>query len=190
MEPRRTRTVLSAALALTVIGVGACGDNSDDKTNTGAGPTSTSAPKATPPKTLAVTGVDYAFEGVPASVASGTTVTLKNTSTQEVHELVALRVKDGDTRPISTLLALPEAERDQAAEFRGVTIAFPSKEGFNPQGPLTLSQPGRYLFVCTIPTGADPVAYEEKAKTAQGPIEVPGGPPHVAKGMVKEVTVT
>ena len=52
-----------------------------------------------------------------------------------------------------------------------------------------LSQPGRYLLVCTIPTGADPAVYREKAKTATGPIEVPGGPPHVAKGMVSEVVV-
>jgi len=188
MEPRRTRTLLSTALALAVIG-GGCGDTKDE-TTTGAG-ASTTAPAATAAgKALAVTGTDYAFVGVPKTVAPGTVVSFKNTSPKEVHELVALRVKNGDTRPLGTILQLPEAERDAAAEFRGVVLAFPNEEGFSPQGPLTLTQPGRYLFVCTVPTGADPVAYREKAKTAQGPIEVPGGPPHVVQGMVAELTVT
>lgn len=184
MEPRRTRTLLSTALALAVIG-GGCGETKDE-TATGAGATTTAAAG----KELAVTGIDYAFVGVPKTVAPGTVVSFKNTSTKEVHELVALRVKDGDSRALDTILQLPEAERDGAAEFRGVVVAFPGEEGFAPEGPVTLTQPGRYFLVCTIPTGADPVAYREKAKAATGPVEVPGGPPHVAKGMVAELMVT
>ncbi len=42
---------------------------------------------------------------------------------------------------------------------------------------MTLTQPGRYIFVCTIPTGADPAAYREAAKTPGPPPDVPGGPP-------------
>ena len=171
MRTRSSTALLGAALALTVI-AGACGGSSDDEA-----------------KELKVKGVDYAFEGIPKTVAPGTVVSFTNESKKEVHEIVALRVKDGETRPISALLALPEAERDSAAEFRGVVVAFPGEKGTAPQGPLTLSQPGRYLLVCTIPTGADPAVYREKAKTATGPIEVPGGPPHVAKGMVAEVNV-
>lgn len=185
MELRRMRTMLSAAAALALVG-GACGDSSDDTTSAGA-TTTAPAPAA---KTMAVTGIDYAFTGVPAVTPAGTVVSFKNTSTKEVHEIVALRVKDGETRPAAALLQLPEAERDAAAEFRGVVVAFPGEDGFAPQGPLTLGQPGRYLMVCTIPTGADPVLYREKAKTATGPVEVPGGPPHVAKGMVAELQVT
>lgn len=171
MRTRSNTALLGAALALAVIG-GACGGSSDDEA-----------------KELNVKGVDYAFEGVPKKVAPGTVVALTNDSKKEVHEIVALRVKDGETRPLSDLLQLPEAEQEKVAEFRGVVVAFPGEKGFAPQGPLTLSQPGRYLLICTIPTGADPVLYREKAKDAKGPVEVPGGPPHVAKGMAVEVTV-
>lgn len=184
MEPRHTRTLLSTALALAVIG-GGCGETKESK-STGAGASTTAAAG----KQLAVTGTDYAFVGVPKTVASGTVVSFKNTSTKEVHELLALRLKDGESRDFSAIMQLPEAERDAAAEFRGVTVAFPGEAGFTPEGPVTLTEPGRYVFICTIPTGADPVAYREKAKTATGPVEVPGGPPHVAKGMVAELTVT
>lgn len=188
MKTGRSLTILSAALTLALAG-GACGENSDE-VGSGGAPRSTTPAASTAPKSLALTGIDYAFIGVPESVAAGTVVSFKNTSTTEVHEVIALRVKDGDTRPMASLLALPEAERDQAAEFRGVVVAFPGEEGFAPAGPLTLSQPGRYLLVCTIPTGADPVEYREKAKSATGPVEVQGGPPHVAKGMVAELKVT
>lgn len=188
MEPRRARTLLSAALALALVGA-ACGSSSDDKE--GAGATTVAPPSSKPGgKALAVTAIDYAYTGVPPTVAAGTEVSLTNSSKKEVHEVVALRVRDGETRPASALLQLPEAERDKAAEFRGVVVAFPGEPGFAPAGPLVLSQPGRYLLVCTIPTGADPVAYREAAKKGPGPVVVPGGPPHAAKGMVSELTVT
>jgi uncharacterized cupredoxin-like copper-binding protein len=193
-RPAHRRALCAAlALALTVVG-GACGDNSDDETTgTGAGASSTVAPTSTAGgKALAVTGVDYAFTGVPKTVPAGTVVTFSNTSTKEVHELVALRVKDGDTRPVSALLQLPEAERDQAAEFKGVSIALPGEPAVTPEGPVTLAQPGRYLFVCTIPTGADPAAYKAAMQnpTSGPPPSIPGGPPHVVQGMVSELTVT
>ena len=195
MELRPSRTLLSVGLALTL--GGACGENSDDETGAGATSTPQTTAKAAPSttaggaaKTLAVTGIDYAFTGVPATVAAGTVVSFTNSSTKEVHELVALRVKDGETRPAPVLLQLPEAERDAAAEFKGVLIAFPGEAGVAPQGPVTLSQPGRYLFVCTIPTGADPAAYRAAAKNPGPPPEVPGGPPHVVAGMLSELTVT
>lgn len=178
------------ALVLSAAGCGATTDEASSKpTTTAAAVAPATTAKAGAASTLAITGVDYAYKGVPAKVAPGTVVTLTNESTKEVHEVVALRVVDGETRPMAALLQLPEAERDKAAEFRGVTVAFPGEKGFSPQGPLTLTQPGRYLLVCTIPTGADPVAYREKAKTAQGPVVVPGGPPHLVGGMAAELTV-
>ena len=193
MEPRRTRTLLSTALALALVGASACGDTKDSKVATGAGASSTAAPKAAGGgKTLTVTGADYEFKGVPKTAAPGTVISFKNSSTKEVHEIVALRVKDGENRPMADLLALPEAESEKVSEFRGVTVAFPGEEGFAPEGPLTLSQPGRYILICAIPTGADPVAYKAAAAAKQGPgpVEVPGGPPHLTKGMVAELTVT
>jgi len=165
----RSNAALRAAVVALVVAGGACASTDDDEkavaTTVGTAATSTPATK-----TLEVTGDDYEFKGVPAKIAPGTTITFTNASKKEVHELIALRVKDGETRPAGTLLQLPEAERDAAAEFRGVAVAFPGEKGFTPEGPIVLAQPGRYLFVCVIPTGADPAAYREAAKT-------PGPPP-------------
>lgn len=185
-----SRAVRGAALALVVIG-GACGETSDDQKAAVTTVTTASTTTAAA-KTVEVTGDDYFFKGVPAKIAPGTVISFTNASKKEVHELVALRVKEGETRPASALLQLPEAERDAAAEFRGVAIAFPEEKAITPEGPVTLTQPGRYLFVCVIPTGADPAAYREAVKNPNPsgpPPSVPGGPPHVANGMVAEVTV-
>jgi uncharacterized cupredoxin-like copper-binding protein len=192
MDRILARTALCTALAAIAVAGAGCGDSSDETTGTGAGASSTAAPTSAASKTLEITGIDYAFTGVPKTVAAGTVVTFKNTSTKEVHELVALRVKDGDTRPVSALLQLPEAERDQAAEFKGVSIALPGEPAVTPEGPVTLAQPGRYLFVCAIPTGADPAAYKAAMQnpTPGPPPSIPGGPPHVVQGMVSELTVT
>ena len=186
-----SRAVRVAALALVVSGTSACGDTSDEEAavttvSTAAATTTTTAAGG---KSLEVTGDDYVFKGVPAKIAPGTVISFTNASKREVHELVALRVKDGETRPASVLLQLPEAERDATAEFRGVAIAFPGEKGITPEGPVTLTQPGRYLFVCAIPTGADPAAYREAVKNPGPPPSVPGGPPHLVNGMVSEVTV-
>lgn len=39
--------------------------------------------------TVAITAVNYAFEGVPSAVAAGSRLTLTNVTDDEVHELVA-----------------------------------------------------------------------------------------------------
>ena len=58
-------------------------------------------------------------------------------------------------------------------------------------GDGTLSEPGRYLVICAIPTGADPMEYlEAAAQSEEGPPEVEGGPPHFVNGMYAEVVVT
>jgi hypothetical protein len=57
-------------------------------------------------------------------------------------------------------------------------------------GDGTLSEPGRYLILCSIPTGADPDEYLKAAAESQGgPPEVPGGPPHLVNGMYGEIVV-
>ena len=185
---RTSKTVGGAALALLVLG-GACGSTEDSKaagttTKASATPASTGAAKE-----LKITGVDYDYDGVPKKVAAGTVVSFTNASTKEVHEVAVLRVKDGETRPLATLLALPEAEQETAAEFRGIAIALPGKPTVTPRGPVTLDQPGRYILLCNIPTGADPAAYEEAMKKPGPPPSIPGGPPHFKKGMVAELTV-
>ncbi|MGH9271426.1 MAG: hypothetical protein ACRDZ2_09140, partial [Ilumatobacteraceae bacterium] len=105
-----------------------------------------------------VNAIDYAFEDLPASVPAGTMLNLTNSSTAEVHELVAFRLPDDETRPIEELVMLPEAEFGAllAGEPATVIVAPPSEGGFPAVGDGTLTEPGRYAIMCFIPVGADP----------------------------------
>lgn len=145
-----------------------------------------------------VVGVDYAFEGAPAETPAGTSFTFTNASDVEVHEMIVMRVDDDETRPLQELLELPDEEVEQVAEFVGMQFALPGEEGIDPESPadaappVALSEPGRYVFLCFIPEGADPDAYRAVLQSdgSSGPPDVEGGPPHVALGMVHELTVT
>ena len=177
----RTAAVV-AALAVTAA-AGACGDDDDDEAQSPA----TTAPA------VSVKATDYGFEGIPSTMKTGTKLTLTNSSTKEVHELVAFRLPDGEKRSAKELVALPQAQLQ--ALFAGppaaVLVAPPSQPGFTASGDGTLSQPGRYLFLCFIPTGVNPDEYLKAAQAAQGgPPDVKGGPPHVVHGMYAEATVS
>lgn len=141
---------------------------------------------------MLITGADYEFRGVPEIAEVGTELAFTNISEEEVHEIVLLKVDDDETRPLNELLALPENERDAVAQFRGVTVAFPGQDAVFTDGSVTLSEPGRYVLICTIPTGADPQAYRDAVADpeAEGPPDVAGGPPHLVNGMVAELEVT
>jgi hypothetical protein len=142
--------------------------------------------------TIAITAVDYAFEGVPERVAVGTTFTLVNVSPVEVHELVAIRLAGTETRPAAELIQLPEEELFgvTAGLPTMVLIAPPEAESMAVLGDGSFPEPGRYLLLCFIPRGADPQAYLAAAAAAtDGPPQVAGGPPHFVHGMFAEVVV-
>ena len=107
--------------------------------------------------TIEVTGTEYAFEGVPALVAPGAEFTFTNGG-EEVHEMIIIKVVDGEARTLEEILALPEAESDAlVAEFLGVVIDTPSGEPMNAEdGPavITVNDPGRYAVVCFLPQGS------------------------------------
>lgn len=165
----------------------ACGTGSEPTTTTSTTTTST-APQ---PQTVAVTAIDYAFVGLPASVPAGTTFTLSNDSDTEVHELVAIRLPDDETRPVSELVQLsPEEFGAFFPLVKTVIIAPPAADGFAVEGTGELSEPGRYALICVIPTGADPDEYMTAAAEAEGgPPDVAGGPPHIVHGMFAEIVV-
>lgn len=179
------------ALAALLLSAAACGDDDEEPAASGAPATSSSAPETA--ETIDITAIDYAFEGVPESIEPGTKLTLANSSTTEVHELVALPIPADETRPAAEIVA------DGAALGRlfgggppaAVIVAAPgSSMPGAVEGDGTLTEPGRYLLLCAIPTGADPEEYmAAAAESTGGPVEVPGGPPHFAQGMVTEVTV-
>jgi plastocyanin len=207
MPLSRFLRILGSLAAMALIAT-ACGGDDQAESGTGTTPADTdetvSPAEASEPsspsessadagETVEVTGIDYAYEDVPATVAAGTTLTLTNASEAELHELVAMRLPDDEDRPVDELIQLPEEEL--GALFGGppamVLLAPP---GEAPQiaavGTGTLTEPGRYLLFCAIPIGADPAEYLAAAESSGGgPPEVEGGPPHFTEGMYAETTV-
>lgn len=175
IHPATGRMALAALVSLTIPLLGACGD---DKPDAVEGP-------------IDITAVNYSYQGVPERATVGSTLTLTNDSDDEVHELVAIRLPEGEDRPVSELVQLPPDEL--AAFFPGVEtviVAPPVAEGFPVEGTGSITQPGRYALICVIPTGADPEEYLTAAAEAEGgPPDVAGGPPHIAEGMFAELTV-
>ncbi len=173
--PRPTaRRLLTTALVPLVAGLAACGDDGLE------------------PKDFAIVATDYAFEGLPDEAAAGSTLTLSNESTAEVHELVAIRLPEDEERAADELVALPMPELMAfTAGLTGVTVAPPAADGFVVEGSGELTEPGRYLILCAIPTGVDPGEYLAAAQASQGgPPEIDGaGPPHFVQGMYAELTV-
>jgi uncharacterized cupredoxin-like copper-binding protein len=139
-----------------------------------------------------VTAADYRFENLPKSVDAGTELTHKNSSSKELHELVAIRIPDTEKRSVDQLVKLPEAELDRL--FSGdpamVLLRPPGNADLiKAVGNGKLTEKGRYAVICAIPTGADPAAYLAASQNSQGPPNVPGGPPHFTQGMYGEITV-
>ena len=141
--------------------------------------------------TIAVTGQDYSFGGVPSVVASGAEFTFTNGSEAEVHEMLVMKFAVDETRTIEELLELPESDFERLIEFRGVLVALPGEDGSNPEGSgasVAVTEPGRYVLVCFIPQGADPAVMAEAMQSGSEP-SLGDGTPHAFLGMVEEFQV-
>lgn len=140
---------------------------------------------------ITIEGVDYGFADVPESVPAGTKLGFSNTSSAELHELVAFRV-DGDAT-LAQLLELPPAELEATLGAPVTVMLQPpgAPDIIMAVGDGTLAEAGRYVLMCFIPIGADPAEYLAAAEAAGGkkPEGVAGGPPHFTAGMVAELTV-
>lgn len=164
-------------------------------------------------ETVDVTAVDYDFEGVPETIASGdvTGFRFSNEGT-EVHEMVLFNLGD-DERPLEELLELPDEELEGVLTFAGAAFAGPGGQ----DGTFQQLEPGRHAMVCFIPLGTmsleqleegpppeegggdpseaasgEPAPSEEASAGgtdhAEGHGEEPG-PPHFTQGMVVEFMV-
>lgn len=204
----RSSLLLSGALILVAAGVPpACSggnDAADGKSATSTMLPATTAPTTTtssPPSSAAtsdlrvieVTAADYKFEGIPASVPDGSRFSLTNSSPSELHEMLVFRLKADEQRPMSELVKLPDDELPSLVEGPPVALmmAMPNRGEMIPAlGDGTVSGPGRYAVICTIPTGADPQAYLAAAEAAgPGGPDVAGGPSHMLNGMFAEFTI-
>ena len=117
-----------------------------------------------------VSGVDYAFEGVPETFPAGKSgIRFSNdTENDEQHEFIIFKKADGETRTAEEILNDPAAQEQGPGEFSGAVFATP---GVTSGAFLDLT-PGDYIAVCFIPVGGG----EE-------------GPPHFTQGMVAEFGV-
>jgi len=199
MRTNRTRrTRLGAVILAGGLLFAACGEDDDDVATDDTTDVADSTPEGSPAspvsseaggRTFSVTGEDYAFRGLPPEINAGDKLTLTNASTKELHELVAVRLKDGESRSSAELAKLGEDEfAALAAEPGPPTAVLLRAPGGAPQidavGDGTLSKPGRYFIGCFIPTGADPAAYLAAGEQeTDGPPAGFDGVPHVANGM-------
>jgi hypothetical protein len=217
MITRSRRAQLAAAGIITTLALAGCGSDDDSGSDTTAAAATTAADAATTTAgaettaggaettaggadttagggamTVEVNAVDYAFEDLPETVPVGTTLGLMNSSTTELHELVAFLLPADEERPVEDLMLLPEAELEAmfgTAEPATVIIAPPGEAGMPVVGDGSLTEPGRYAVICAIPIGADPAEYMAAAQSGEGPPQVEGGPPHFTAGMYGEITV-
>lgn len=173
MHSKASRRVAQVAVVTLLGGLGAACSSSD--------------------ATKTVTATDYRFNNLPSSVKSGTTLTLKNASTKEIHEMVVIKLPDGETRSAADLVKLPEAQLNALSSGPPAAVLVAPLGGakaIKAVGTGKLTAKGRYLVVCTIPLGADPVAFLQAAQSGgDGPPKVAGGAPHFTQGMFADITV-
>ena len=152
-----------------------------------------------------VTGVEYAFLGLPRELPVGSEISFTNEGA-ELHEIVIVRIADGVTEHIYELLALAAEGRDLMAEGlvemvgQGPLVAPP---GMAAEGTLVLDRTGEYLALCFIPQGFDPAVFKANGVDlmAMGPDTdistlpeeiqaIFGNRPHFRSGMYQQFVVT
>lgn len=121
------------------------------------------------PQALSVEGKDFAFNAPDTVPAGITTITFKNTGKQD-HHIILTRLEQGKTMA-DFQRALPQMEKEGIPSW----LTFVGGSGGVAAGGTSNTtqalSPGTYALLCLLPDPAD-------------------GAPHVAKGMVKPLTVT
>jgi len=133
---------------------------------------------------VTITAVDFAFEGIPANVPSGTTMALTNTG-QEVHEMIVVRKLPTTTQSFEELLALPQDQIEGLVEDIGFAYAEPGQTATDV---VTIGEPGDYLMICFIPAGTTSLPSIDP--NASEPPDLGTGAPHFTLGMLLEFTVS
>jgi hypothetical protein len=129
-------------------------------------------------ETLDVTATDYAFDGVGTVPAGPAVINFTNEGT-EFHEIVVMKISEGETRPLEDLLALPEDQVNMLVTDKAFVFAPPGAGNF-----VTADlDAGRYVALCFVPVGATPEALASGATLD----EADG---HFMHGMVTEFEVT
>jgi hypothetical protein len=120
-----------------------------------------------------VTATEYKYEGIPPSVAAGALSVIFINLGAEPHEMRVFRIQDGESRPFTVLIGLPQAQRDQV--LASITPTISASPGSTEAEIIKLA-PGRYGVACLKPRGSTP--------TQDGT-----GPPHATLGESGEFAV-
>jgi hypothetical protein len=126
---------------------------------------------------LDVTGVEYAFEGLPKTVQAGTAAIRFTDTGAEFHELAIYRIKSKDS--LKKIVGQSEKEQRKKLEEVGGTFAM---QGQTTYTVAELSKPGRYGVVCHLPVGATSIEAAEEAEK-----DHPRS--HAQEGMYATITV-
>ena len=135
---------------------------------------------------ITVTGVDYAFAGIPDAVDAGSVLGFRNEG-DEPHEMVVFRINDDVELSIQELLALPEDEVGEMVQQTGFALANPGEDA---EETVTVAEAGNYAMLCFIPIGTTSIPEGTPPPSgAPMPSGIGSGPPHFTVGMVKQFTV-
>ena len=162
-----TSTTLTARLAVAAAAVmlTACAKQETAQTDTATAAAPAAAAAATP-NMVTFTAKEYAFDG-PDSIPAGLTMFHLNDAGQELHHLQILKLEQGKTlTDFQAALKAGGPPPTWAVPYGGVNPPIPGGTTMSTQ----TMEPGNYLVVCFIES-ADKV-------------------PHMAKGMMKPLTVT
>jgi hypothetical protein len=123
-----------------------------------------------------VTAVDYAFQGVPATINAGTVSFEFHNKSQrgEHHEMVVFKKNEGVSESFQQLLMLP----DEEAKTKATIVAGAKAPAGESSYGVAKLVPGDYAMVCFIAVGS-------KKENPKGQ-----GPPHFIHGMITEFAVT
>jgi hypothetical protein len=122
---------------------------------------------------IEATGVDYEYEGIPASIPSGVVAITFHNEGKELHEIGVARINDDVTQSVEEVLALPPEQSETMFTFTGAAFAEP---GGSDTVFLRLEEAGRYGAACFVPQGT--------THDTEGT-----GPPHFTLGMFAEFSV-
>jgi hypothetical protein len=140
--------------------------------------------------------VDYAFEGLPASVPVGTSLGMTNAGA-DVHELALVRIADDVTASVEELMTMEGDVMEQGLVEPVGDVPLFAAPGAVAPGTILLEREGRYVAICFIPQGLTDISALQYLSPEADPSAVPadiqallGGTPHALLGMVQEFTVT
>jgi len=115
-----------------------------------------------------VSGKEYSFSSVPKKLEAGPVSFEFTNDGKEPHELLILKVNEGETATAKQIVELPQMEAMSKIIPVGSTFAEPE----NGDDLVLDLERGRYVFACFVPVGGGE-----------------DGPPHASKGMYGEFEI-